>query len=54
MNKNINVFLIGIMFFILSFAICLQIKTIKNTELITDKTSNNTGLRDSAIKWKEK
>lgn len=46
--------LIGFVCFVLTFAISLQIKTIKNTELITNKTSINTNLRDNAIKWQEK
>ena len=54
MNKTINIILIGIVCFILTFAISLQAKTIKNTELITNRTSVNTELRDSAIRWKEK
>lgn len=54
MNKEINIILIGIVCFTLTFSIFLQIRTIDNTELITTRTSNNTELRDSAIKWKEK
>ena len=42
MNKTVNVILIG------------QAKTIKNTELITNRTSVNADLRDNAIKWQEK
>lgn len=54
MNKNTNIILIGIICFILSFAVSIQLKTIKNTELITYRTSSNTNLRDSTIKWEEK
>lgn len=54
MNRNIKIFLIGVVCFTLTFAISLQVKTIKNTELITNRTSSNTSLRDSAIKWNEK
>lgn len=54
MSKTRNIIVIGIVCFILTFAIFVQIRTIKNTELITSKTSVNTDLRDSAIKWKEK
>lgn len=54
MNKTINAILIGIVCFILTFSIFLQIKTIRNTELITNRTSSNTNLRDNAIKWQEK
>ena len=53
LNKKGSI-LIGIVCFVLTFAISLQIKTIKNTELITNKTSINTNLRDNAIKWQEK
>ena len=54
MNKAKNIILIGIVCFVLTFAISLQAKTIKNTELVTSKTFTNTNLRDSAIKWQEK
>ena len=54
MNKTVNVILIGIVCFILTFAVSLQAKTIKNTELITNRTSVNADLRDNAIKWQEK
>ena len=54
MNKNTNIILIGIICFTLSFAVSIQLKTIKNTELITYRTSSNTNLRDSTIKWEEK
>ena len=54
MNKTVNVILIGIVCFILTFAVSLQAKTIKNTELVTNRTSVNADLRDNAIKWQEK
>lgn len=54
MKKTLNIVLIGIVCFILTFAISMQAKTIKNTELITNRTSANTELRDNAIKWQEK
>lgn len=54
MNKTRNIIVIGIMCFILTLASVIQIKTIKNANMIASKTSENTDLQDSAIKWKEK
>ena len=54
MSKTKNIIIIGIICFILTFAISWQAKTVKNTELITNKTSTNVSLRDSALKWQEK
>lgn len=54
MNKKENIILLGFICFILFFAIFLQIKTIENTELINNKTSLNSNLRDNALKWQQK
>jgi len=54
MNKKRNVIVIGVVCFMLTFAITIQLKTIEYSNVIISKTSENTELRDSAIKWKEK
>ena len=54
MNKKRNVIVIGMVCFVLTLGIAVQLKTIKNTNNIILETSENTELRDSAIKWKEK
>lgn len=54
MNKKRNIIVIGIVCCILTFGIAVQLRTIDNTNTMVSKTSENTELRDSAIKWKEK
>jgi len=54
MNKKRNAILIGVVCFILTLAIAIQMKTIKNSNLVVTETSENTELQNSAIKWKEK
>lgn len=54
MNKKRNVIVIGVVCCILTLGIAIQLKTIDNSNIIVSKASENTELRDSAIKWKEK
>ena len=54
MNKNKNVIVIGVVCGILTLGIAIQLRTINNSNIIVSKTEENTELRDSAIKWKEK
>ena len=54
MNKKRNIIVIGIVCCILTLGIAVQLRTIDNTNTMVSKTSENTELRDSAIKWKEK
>ena len=54
MNKKRNAILIGVVCFILTLAIAIQMKTIKNSNLVVTETSENTELQNSAIKWKER
>ena len=54
MNKKRNAILIGAVCFILTLAIAIQMKTIKNSNLVVTETSENTELQNSAIKWKER
>ena len=54
MNKKRNAILIGAVCFILTLAIAIQMKTIKNSNLVVTDTSENTELQNNAIKWKEK
>lgn len=54
MNKKKNAILIGAVCFILTLAIAIQMKTIKNSNLVVTETSENTELQNNAIKWKEK
>lgn len=54
MNKKRNAILIGAVCFILTLAIAIQMKTIKNSNLVVTETSENTELQNNAIKWKEK
>lgn len=55
MNKKAIALTIGVICFILIFAIVIQVKTVKNTNSIVVQTlSNNDNLRDDLLKWKEK
>jgi uncharacterized protein YlxW (UPF0749 family) len=54
MNKKVVSFILGIMCFILTYGICMQVKTIDsmNSTITTSTTQNK--LRDSVLKMKEK
>ena len=52
-NKN-AIILIGIVCAILTFSICIQLKTIKEAGSIVGQTATENGLRDQVLKRKEK
>jgi len=54
MNKNKIAITLGIVCFILTIAICVQINTIKNANSTVAKTFEENNLRDEVLKWKEK
>lgn len=54
MNKRAIALTIGVICFILVFAIVIQVKTIKNTNSIVVQTLSNNNLRDDLLRWKEK
>lgn len=54
MNKKQIAITLGIMCFILTVAICIQLKTIKNTTTTVSQSLKENGLRDEVLKWKEK
>ncbi len=54
MNKKQICITLGIMCFILTFAICIQIRTINTANSTASQTLTDNGLRDEVLKWKEK
>ncbi len=54
MSKYKIAITLGIVFVILTAAICLQINTIKNANSTVSKTFAEDNLRDEVLKWKEK
>ena len=54
MNKNKISITLGIVCFILTIAICVQINTIKSTNSTVAQTFTENSLRDEVLKWKEK
>lgn len=54
MNKNKIAITLGIVCFILTIGICVQVKTIKNANSTVSRTLAENGLRDEVLKWKEK
>lgn len=54
MNKKQISVTLGIMCFILTVAICIQLKTIENTTTTVSQSLKENGLRDEVLKWKEK
>ena len=55
MNKNKVSLILGIVCFILTIAICIQVKTVEDAEKEVGKTtSNNNGLRDEILQLREK
>ena len=45
---------LGIVCFILTIAICIQLKTIDDTNSTVNQTLTSNELRDQVLKWKEK
>lgn len=54
MNKKQISITLGIMCFILTLAICIQLKTVENTTTTVSQSLKEDGLRDEVLKWKEK
>lgn len=54
MNKKQIAITLGIMCFILTLAISIQLKTVKNTTTTISQSLMEDGLRDEVLKWKEK
>ena len=54
MNKKQIAITLGIMCFILTVAICVQLKTVENTTATASQSLKENGLRDEVLKWKER
>ena len=54
MNKKQISITLGIMCFILTMSIIVQIKTMNNASATVGQTLTENGLRDEVLKWKEK
>lgn len=54
MGKNKIAITLSVVCFILTIAICVQIKTIKNTNSTVAQSFAENNLRDEVLKWKEK
>ena len=54
MSKNKIAITLGTVCFILTIAICVQIKTVKSTNMAVTQTLTENSLRDEVLKWKEK
>lgn len=54
MNKKQIAITLGIMCFLLTIAICIQIKTMDSANSTVSKTLSDNGLRDEVLKMKEK
>ena len=54
MKKNEIAITLGIMCFLLTIAIIVQVNTINKLNLTVSKTFNEDSLRDEVLKWKEK
>ena len=54
MSKNKIAITLGVVCLILTIAICVQIKTVKSTNMAVTQTLTENSLRDEVLKWKEK
>ena len=54
MNKKQIAITLGIMCFILTVAICIQLKTIENTTTTISQSLKESGLRGEVLRWKER
>lgn len=54
MNKKQIAITLGIMCFILTIAICVQLKTVKNSNSTVSTSFTDDSLRDEVLRWKEK
>ncbi|MDO5556835.1 MAG: hypothetical protein Q4G05_01135 [Clostridia bacterium] len=53
-NKKSMVVSLALVCIILSYSICVQIKTIKNINLTVAETNTDNDLRNQVLKWREK
>ena len=53
MNKKITAIAIGIMCFLLTIAICMQLKAVENSNIKPTQSISENKLRDEVLKWKE-
>lgn len=54
MNKKAIVIILGVMCFLLTYGICIQVKTIKSTGTTTGTNNTTNELKDAVLKSKEK
>lgn len=54
MNKKQISITLGIICFLLTMAISIQIKTISGTNLVAARSLTNNDLRDQVLRWKER
>ena len=54
MNKWKVAITLGVVCFVLTIAICIQLKTVENSNLIVSQTLSGNELRNQVLKWKEK
>ena len=54
MDKKKIAIILGIVCLVLTICICVQIKTIENSNKTVAKTFTENSLRDEVLKWKEK
>ena len=54
MNKSKIALTLGIVCFILTIGICVQINTITKSNVSVSQTLSKDSLRDEVLKWKEK
>ena len=54
MSKNKIAITLGVVYLILTIAICVQLKTVINTNMEFRKSLSENCLRDEVLKWKEK
>jgi len=54
MNKKVQALILGLMCIILTMAICVQIKTVKNNGTTIGRSEAETQLKDQVLKMKEK
>ena len=54
MNRKVQALILGIMCVILTMAICVQIKTVKNNGTTLGRTEKENQLKDQVLKMKEK
>ena len=54
MNKKVVSIILGVMCLLLTYGICIQIKTVSGTNSVISTSSTENNLRDEVLKYKEK